>query len=145
MKTFRFTLDRALHIRRAQLEVEQARLQQLIRDREQLERHAAELAKEALLTRRLILAQPLVTAGEIATMPDYQRGAEQRLQKFDRQRQDLLKKVQDQQGRTIEAERKVKLLEKLRGQRFDEWNSLMQKEQENFAADAYLARLTTSH
>jgi hypothetical protein len=145
MKAFRFPLDRALHIRRTQLEIERAKLQKLTNDREQLELQATELLLESVNTRRTILTQGLVTAGEISTMPDYQRNTREHLRRLDRQKQDLLKKTESQMHQAVEAERKVKLLERLRGQRFAEWNSLAQKEQENFIADAYLARWTVSH
>jgi flagellar export protein FliJ len=145
MKTFRFPLDQALHIRRAQLEIEQAKLQRLLHQRQQLEQQGAAILMEAANTRRAIATQVLLNANEIATLPDYQRGAKHRLLKLDRMKQDLLKRTQDQSRATLEAERKVKLLEKLREKRFKEWNSEMQKEQENFAADAYLSRWTVSH
>jgi flagellar export protein FliJ len=144
VKAFRFPLDRALHIRRAQLEVEQAKLQMLIRDRERIELRVAGILAESKATRQALTAQPLLNSGELSTMPDYQRGAKQLLQKLDHYKQDLLKRAQEQQRQTLEAERKVKLLEKLRGRRFTEWGIQADKEQENFAADAYLARWTIS-
>jgi len=144
VRAFRFPLDRALHIRRAQLEVEQAKLQRLMRDREQFEFQVNEIRAESSATRRLITAQLSLVPGEISTMPDYQRGAKLRLQKLEREKQELSKKTQDQQRQTIEAECKVKLLEKLRAKRFAEWETGMNKEQENFAADAHLARWSVS-
>jgi flagellar export protein FliJ len=140
MKTFRFPLDRALHIRRTQHEVEQAKLQKLIREREQIALRTNAVRAEAANIRRTLSLQPMLAAGEVSTMPDYQRGAAQKLVKLENQKQGLSKCILDQQRLTLEAERKVKLLERLRSQRFEEWNSEMEKEQENFAADAYLAR-----
>jgi flagellar export protein FliJ len=136
MKTFRFPLDRALHIRRAQLEIEQAKLQRLTRGLEQLDVTATGIQTEAAATRQLIIVQP----GDTSTMPDYQRGIKSRLEKLRQQKQDLLKRRQEQQRLTVEAERRVKLLEKLREQRFAEWEAAMEREQESFAGDAYLAR-----
>jgi hypothetical protein len=144
MKAFRFPLDRALHIRRAQLEQERARHQRLIRQREQLELHATTIQQEAVTARQAIATQTLLLPGEMSTLPDYQRGAKYRLLKLDQERQTLVKKIQEQQRQTVEAERKVKLLEKLRTKRFTAWDTEMQKEQENFAADAHLARWTVS-
>jgi flagellar export protein FliJ len=144
MKAFRFPLDRALHIRRAQLEVEQAKLQILTRERERIELRVTGVIAESVAARQSLATQPLLTSGELSTMPDYQRGTKQLLQKLDLFKQDLLKKSLEQQRQTVEAERKVKLLEKLRGKRLTEWGSQAQKEQEDFAADAYLARWTVS-
>jgi hypothetical protein len=140
VKSFRFPLDRALHIRRAQLEIEQAKLQRLVRDREQLESQAQDIRNESSATRKALTTQSLFAAGEIATMPDYQRGAKLRLHKLEQQKNALIGKAQEQRRVTIEAERKVKLLEKLRSKRLGEWQTGMNNEQENFAADAYLAR-----
>jgi predicted transcriptional regulator len=77
-------------------------------------------------------------------MPDYLRGTRQRLRKLDELRKELAKGLQEQQRQLVEAERKVKLLEKLRTKRLDEWENEMLKEQETFAADAYLARWVIS-
>jgi hypothetical protein len=142
MKAFRFTLDRALHIRRSQLGIEQDKLQKFIRDREQLELQATSIRSEAAGARRLVSSQELIAAEEISTVPDYQRSAKHRLLKLDQQKQDLLTQTQEQRRKTFEAERKVKLLEQLRDRRFAQWSSMMEKEQEAFASDAYLARWT---
>jgi hypothetical protein len=144
VKAFRFPLDRALHIRRAQLEVEQAKLQGLTHQREQLAMQTAQVIDEAAATRRAIATQSPLIPGEISTMSDYQRSIKQNLHKLAQRSQELAGAVMKQQQQAIEAERKVKLLEKLRTKRFDEWETQMEKDQENFSADAYLARWTVS-
>jgi hypothetical protein len=145
MKAFRFPLERALHVRRTQLEVEQSRLEILLHQREQLELQGAGILTEAASTRHAITKELLLKTHEISTVPDYQRNTKLRLARLDRQKQELMKVTQDQKRLTLEAERKVKLLEQLRDKRFSEWNSLAQKEQETFAADAYLARWAVTH
>ena len=140
MKAFQFPLDRALKIRRIQQEIERGKLQTLTRDREQLDLSANAVRAEAANTRSALSDQPVLPAIEMSTMPDYQRGAAQRIVKLQLQKQDLLRQIVDQQNLTLEADRKVKLMERLRSQRLAEWESQVQKEQENFAADAYLAR-----
>jgi flagellar export protein FliJ len=144
VKAFRFPLDRALHIRRAQFEIEQAKLQLMTREREQLEIKVTEIVTEAATARRTLATQALLVPGEISTMPDYQRGTKQMLLKLEQQKVDLARRSQEQKRQTLEAERKVKLLEKLREKRFDEWETQMEKDQEAFTADAYLARWTVS-
>jgi flagellar protein FliJ len=144
VKVFHFSLDRALHIRRAQFEVERVKYQRLERDREQLEAQVTAIQVEAAHARSAIVARTHLLPGEISTMPDYLRGTKQRLSKLDELRKDLARRLQEQQRQLVEAERKVKLLEKLRTKRFGEWQTEMQKEQETFAADAYLARWTIS-
>jgi flagellar export protein FliJ len=144
VKVFRFPLDRALHIRRAQLEMERAKYQRLMRDREQLELQVTAIQVEVADTRSAIATRTHLLPGEISTMPDYLRGTRQRLLKLDELRKELAKRLQEQQRQLVEAERKVKLLEKLRTKRLKEWECEMLKEQENFAADAYLARWSIS-
>jgi flagellar export protein FliJ len=144
VKAFRFPLDRALHIRRAQFEIEQAKLQLMTREREQLEIKVTEIVTEAATARRTLATQALLVPGEISTMPDYQRGTKQMLLKLEQQKVDLARRSQEQKRQTLEAERRVKLLEKLREKRFGEWETQMEKDQEAFTADAYLARWTVS-
>jgi flagellar export protein FliJ len=140
VKAFRFPLDRALHIRRAQLEIEQAKHQRLLRDREQLELNVMKIQTETAAARNAIATQALLVPGEISTMPDYLRSTKQSLLKLDQTRQELVKKTQEHRRQLLEAERRVKLLEKLRTKRLGAWEIETQKEQETFAADAYLAR-----
>jgi flagellar export protein FliJ len=144
VRAFRFPLDRALHIRRAQSGIEQARLQRLLHDREQVERQAAQTLADSAAIRIALTAQPLLASSEISTIPDYQRGARVNLDRLDHRRQQLQQRIQEQKKALAEAERKVKLLEKLRARRFAEWEAQIQKELDNFAADAYLARWTVS-
>jgi flagellar export protein FliJ len=144
VKVFHFPLHRALHIRRAQLELERIKYQRLMRDREQLELQVTAIQVDAADTRSAIATRTHLLPGEISTMPDYLRGARQRLRKLDELRKELANRLQEQQRQMVEAERKVKLLEKLRTRRFGEWENEMLKEQETFAADAYLARWSIS-
>jgi len=140
MKAFRFPLDRALHLRRLQLELEQAKLQQLARDRDQLDLRATAIRSDAARTRAASTSQPQISSIELAALPGYQTGVRNRLSKLDGQKRDILKRIEDQRRVTLEAERKVKLLEQLREKRYADWSALMNREQEAFAAEAYLAR-----
>ena len=144
MKAFLFPLDRALHIRRAQFEIEQARLQRLMREREELEQRTTEVIDEAAAARRGITSQTPLIPGEISTVSDYQRDVRQQLHKMAQQMCELDVAVIKQREQAMESERKVKLLEKLRAKRLDAWEIQMEKDQENFSADAYLARWTVS-
>jgi len=45
-----------------------------------------------------------------------------------------------QQVRIIEAQRRARLLEKLRSRRLEEWRVAGEREMENFAGEAFLAR-----
>jgi len=145
MKAFRFSLERALHVRRAQLKIEQSKLQILFQQREQLELQGATILTEAASVRRAIAQESLLKTSEICTVPDYQRSTKHRLVRLDRQKQELRKMTGEQKRLTLEAERRVKLLEHLREKRFSGWSALAQKEQETFAADAYLARWAVTH
>jgi phage shock protein A len=87
-----------------------------------------------------LLLSRSVVSDVISTMPDFQRGTRQRLEKIDVRKRDLTRQIHEQTSKTIEAQRKVKLLEKLRTRRYAEWLALTQKDQENFAAEAFLAR-----
>jgi hypothetical protein len=52
----------------------------------------------------------------------------------------LPEQIAARQARIVEARRRARLLEKLRGRRLEEWRIAGEREMENFAAEAFLAR-----
>ena len=96
-------------------------------------------------TRRWVSNNTPMESTTISTMNDFQRQAKILIQRMDRQKAELTGQGETQKLKVIEYQRRVKLLEKLRGKRLSEWEAAMQNEQETFASDAFLARWSVQH
>jgi flagellar export protein FliJ len=144
MKAFRFSLQRVLDVRRAQEGVEKMKYERLLRDLAAIEFGSEEIRSETAGIRRTLMTQPTITSGEMSTFPAYLQRNKQRLLSLAQAKHDLAITLNAQRAQVLEAERSVKLLEKLRTRRLEAWITESQNEQEAFASDAYLARWTFS-
>ncbi len=145
MKAFRFPLDRALQIRRTQMEIEQTQLQRINQELSKVTAAEISLQKFSVDTRRWIATNTPLESTTISTMNDFQRQAKTLVQRMNGEKIELTARNETQKQKVIEFQRRVKLLEKLRGKRHAEWEASLQKDQENFASDAFLARWTVQH
>jgi flagellar export protein FliJ len=145
MKAFRFPLDRALHLRRMQLEMEQVKLQQIQSEVLRIGNSVAALEQFGVETRKWISGNASLDSGNICTVSDFQQRSRQVVVAMERRTSDLQTQAEAQKAKALEARRKVKLLETLRESRQVEWLSEVDREQETFAADAYLARWSATH
>lgn len=144
MKTFRFPLDRILRWRRGQLDLERAATKAIVQRRSELES-----ALKALVAARHALESAIVSAGAFRSQDLYTLSACQQRNVRERaallaHRQVLARELAQQAAKTMEAERRVKLIERLRENRVGEWTRAMEKEQEDFAAEAWLGRWPVS-
>lgn len=145
MKAFRFSLERALHLRRMQLEMEQARLLQINGELLQTGNSVTALQSFNTETRTWLSGSASLESGSVATVPQFQQRTRQHILTMQGKKAELKSQTEAQKTRTLEAQRKVKLLETLRKDRHARWVEEADKEQENFAADAFLARWTSAH
>jgi flagellar export protein FliJ len=145
MKAFRFPLDRALHLRRMQLEIEQVRLQQIQAEILRIHNSVAALEQFGVETRNWISGNRSLDSGSICTVADFQQRSRQVVLAMAHRTRDLRGQAEAQKARTLEARRRVKLLEILRESRYAEWLSEADREQETFAAEAFLARWSVTH
>ena len=140
MKKFTFSLDRVLAWRRLQLDQERAALEKLLFD------HNALVQREQFVrTKRRTYEEGLARslhfdAREVVTLPQWQSQVLKSLSALASEQQQMKPRIAQQQEKIREAERKVKLLERLRERRHDAWKIELGKEEEAFAAEAYLAR-----
>ena len=140
MKRFEFSLGRVLDLRRQQASVEQARLQALLRTFQQLHALKAALNKQLADSRNSLQTSP-TTGEDLRLFVEFDRHIHARCARIDRDIQLVHRQVQEQRIKTQNADRQVKLLEKLKGKKLAEWTHLHDKELEELASDSYLARL----
>lgn len=141
MKTFEFRLQRILEFRRQQAEVERARLRKLLARLFQFEEEARALQDKAVEARRDAEQQPVQTGADFLALARFEEFVVRRTGFIGDQKQQLQPLVERQRAATTEAERNVKLLERLRERKLKEWTAARDKELDEIAADSHLARI----
>lgn len=140
MKRFEFTLARVHDFRRRQLDLEEAKLQALLAERQGLETETARLQSEASRTRNSLMVTGSVEAQELVAANLYLRrlGIEQTGHAA--KVTDWQNRVRKQQEAMVEARRRVRLMEKLEEKQRGAWQSAVDREQEDLASELFLAR-----
>jgi hypothetical protein len=140
MPNFRFSLERILSWRRTELHGEEARLAALFAERGRLDAQRAAVSDMRESAARRLLAGGAVDGSELESLQGYRRRLEKELVAMDRRRAQSAERIALQQVRVVDAHRRVRLLEKLRARRLEEWRTAWQREVENLASEAFLAR-----
>ena len=126
--------------RRTELQVEEARLAPLVAERSRLEAARREIQEARRRSGEEMLRRRSIDGQELEVFAGYRRKLEQDEAAADRQSRECAERVRAQRARIIEAQRRVRLLEKLRGRRLEEWRAAWDREQDQFASEAFLAR-----
>lgn len=139
MKKFEFKLDSALRWRTTQLQLERARLQNLLAEQQRINRDLKALADERNGAVDGLQSLPRLEAFDLRSLSAYLVGAEFRATQLHEQLRRRTALVQKQQARVLDAELQVKLLDKLKCKKRAEWQSEYEKDTESNAAEAWLA------
>lgn len=140
MQAFQFRLERILGWRRKEFEAEEARLGTLLSLHKQLETARREIIRAWGRAGRELLAGGTLYGTDLAALSGFRARLERELEANTRARREAAERVSGQKARVIEADRRVRLLEKLRRRRLDQWTVAWDRELENFAGEAFLAR-----
>jgi len=140
MKPFRFPLDRVLEWRREELETEQAALRALQAERERLQARRRMLEGNLEAEQRALVASPSVDSQALEALESWKVWVRGEFRRLEILAQELDGRIAVQRFKTLEAQRRVKLLERLREKAYRRWTAELNRELENFAAEAYLAR-----
>ena len=139
MKRFRFPLETVLRWRISQFDLEQAKLRPLIAELERLHREFLAIDDSEFLQRSSV-QEPAATAAERSGLNSWLRWARDERQRLRAQIADCERRIAEQRQRVIEARRACELLEKLEARQLAGWQAEADREVEQLAADAYLAK-----
>ena len=142
MKRFEFRLERVLNWRRSRLDLETAALGRL-----HASAQAIDLRRQELETERSAAARSLVTAGsvdaqQLAALDAFRGWVRQERERLARERAACERKIEEQRRIAVEAQRSLRLLERLRERRWTEWETEFARELDGLAGELHLARLT---
>ncbi len=139
MRGFQFSLERVLSWRRTELRVEEARLGPLAAERARLEAAHVEIVRAHMHAQEDLLASGPVDGAQLEALAHYRVRLEKQKIVVEEKAQQCREQIAAQQTRIVEAQRRARLLEKLRGRRLEEWRSAADGEMESFAGEAFLA------
>lgn len=140
MKRFRYPLDSLMRLKRARLEDELAKLEQIASGIAQIERHRAELDQES---QKASLAAAEASASEgwqLSSLQSFHRFAIEEDRRLAAARRQMLDRLEAQHKQVVEAHKQVRILEVLKEKRLEDWNVEAGREQEKLVSDLVVAR-----
>jgi flagellar export protein FliJ len=140
LKAFHFHLDRVLGWRHAELELEHLKIRQLTAELQQLDGALAELATARTAARQEVLIVGPLDGSDLTALATYLHHSNQTEQALLLRRQNQERRIDEQHGRLLEARRRLRVIEKFKARRFEEWRYELNRELESFASEAFLAR-----
>ncbi len=144
MRRFSFSLDRVLHWRRSQAELEEMRLEELFGQIRLVRSNLGELQRQMSRGEQALLAAArqgeAIEARDLAALEEFRVFARRRQQELRRQEAEIEWKISEQQKAVAEARRAVKALEKLRERKYEEWVRELDREEARLIDELFLSR-----
>ena len=140
MKKFQFSLAAALKLRDNQFQVERGKLQQLFGEEQNIKHAVKKLAEDRLEASAFVHGSSSINAADLRALATFSLGADARALRLQEQLTRQAKLIGEQRIRVMQAERKVKLLGKLREKRFALWAQEANREIEVAAQESWLSK-----
>jgi flagellar biosynthesis chaperone FliJ len=140
MTGFHFSLEKALDLRRLQLELEESKFQQQAAALLELDR-----IREGMQASRAYAESQVRTGGsalgfDLAALGAFRLHVQAKEKDLAQRRLAGEKKLEERRNAMLEARRRCRLLEKLKERRKAEWDAAFSRELEAVAAESFLAQ-----
>jgi len=140
MRSFRFPLQRVLELRRTQLEIEKARNKQCLAAVAALDRARAELEASGIQAEVQVRKWNPVAGKDLAALSAFRGAVRDKEKAIAARRVESSKAADAQMAVMLQAQRRCRLLERLRERRLSEWRTAEDRDLEQLATESYLAR-----
>ena len=140
MTTFHFRLQRVLEFRQTQFQLAESECQHAAARLRSVQAQQAALAARRWETRKAFANLPVVAGGDIAPLPIWYQWTVRAGDRLVAQERAASAELQKRRTALVEAQRRVRLLEKLRDTRLAEWQAAFDRELEELAADSANSR-----
>jgi flagellar export protein FliJ len=140
MKKFAFPLDRVLDFRRMQSRVEEIKLESLYAELRATDTREAALIAQKAQSEKALRTEKSVSGFDLELFATFREAMAIEHNRLQQARADCGKRIDVQLAVLVVKRREVKLLEKLKAQRFEKWENEMFKEIDQQAEEAYLAK-----
>jgi hypothetical protein len=142
MTSFRFRLQRVLELRRTQLEIEQARHQRHLAAVAALDRARVEIEASGIQAEVQVRQWSRVEGKDLGALEEFRRAVRKKQKDIGLRRAESSKAANAQLAVMLEAQRRCRLLERLKERRLAEWRTAEDRDLEQLATESYLARWT---
>ena len=140
MKRFDFPLERVRRWRSEQLSLEELKLGQIRAEREKLAAERKQIERNLADSQTQVLSGPFLSAFELETLDSYRLHVRDRLRALEDRERACDARMNAQRERVLQARRGFELLDRLRGKAYRAWCDASEKEQEQLAAELFLAK-----
>src|SRR5262249_30253481 len=139
MARFEFSLERALRWRSVELAVEQTKLKQLTQEQFRIQTAAVAVTGEISKLAQSLVTMPSLTGEDLRASTSCRLRLKRQLENLAAKRLQNQRELVAQTRKYNQAKQRVRLLERLRAKRLDAWAQAQNFEQEQLAAESYLA------
>ena len=140
MKRFDFPLERVRRWRGEQAALEELKLQQLRTQMSTLAAMRRKIEADVAEAREQVLSEARIQPLMLESLDSYRQYTASQIRSVDSRRQQLEAAISAQLNRVIEARRKFELMDRLRDDALGTWQAAVNKEQEDLAAELFLAK-----
>jgi len=140
MKRFHFPLETVRRWRLERAGIEQLNLRQILAEKERLSAAKGQIQGQLSQTVQQVLGQPSIPAFELESLDSFSVHVRGRVRKLDSQERECEARIVDQRNKVLKARRQFELIERLRQKALTEWRAAGNKEQEDLAAELFLAK-----
>jgi flagellar export protein FliJ len=140
LKRFDFPLDKVRRWRRDQAELEEIQLQKLFSELRAIESERQQMQAEGDTATIEIRSLPDALPQDYVNLESFHHYVRGRLLQIEEKRRLHQVKVEEQRRTLLDAQRQFELLESLRRKALVTWKAEEAKEQEDLAAELYLAK-----
>ncbi len=140
MKKFAFPLERVMDFRRMQARLEEVKLEGLYAELRATDAREAALIAQKTQSENTLRTEKSVTGFDLELFATFREAMTIEQNRLQQARAACRKNIDAQLAVLVVKRREVKLLEKLKEQRFEKWEKEMFKEIDQQAEEAYLAK-----
>jgi hypothetical protein len=140
MKRFEFPLERVRCWRLERVGIEELKLRQILAEKQKLAAMKVQIQNEVAQTLQQVLGQRSMQPHELESLDSFRLYIRGQLRDLENQERQCDAKIVEQRNQVLEARRQFELLERLRQKAMREWRAAGNKEQEELAAELFLAK-----
>ncbi len=141
MKAFKFPLEKVLGWRHLQMRAEEEKLALLQRYLENLNQRSSALAAAEMNSRFGLLKMASLQGSDLHALAPFQARVKRERDALSAETTQCEKRIVMQRVRLLKARKDFRVLEKLRERRLEAWRYESNRELENAAAEAHIAKL----
>ncbi|HEV3143059.1 MAG TPA: hypothetical protein VGZ47_04155 [Gemmataceae bacterium] len=140
MKRFQFPLETVRRWRLERVGIEELMLRQILAEKQKLAATKAQIQRELAQALQQVIGQSSMQPLELESLDSFRLYVGGRVRDLESQERQCEAKIVEQRNQLLEARRQFELLERLREKAMTEWRAAGDKEQEDLAAELFLAK-----